>query len=242
MSPSGTERHVVLQRRWHRHHAGRGPMGAPRGRYAVWIGSYAADTGQQAVTLSAGMRPPPPIFNLTAAARRCYARRLGLRDTNGADELVRRRQRVRRGHGDRRSQSAMPDSEFCTGYVDTHMPSAVLDYDGQGMLAFAAMARRGRREGGHDDGGPHARRRRGAAPTTSTASDPVIGIENATAGRYAVGSGRSAQDARYLTPTLTLSETMPIGRRCRSTGGGGAALLGRDLHGAPPATPARRFA
>ena len=185
-------------------------MTAPRGRYAVWVGSYGSDAGQQAVTLTAGTMPPVPTFNLSAlppeGATRVVA---GFEATGGPQTLA-----VQSGGADSVAEtgivSEMSDMEYCTGYVNTSVPSAVIDYEGQGTLAFAAMAVG---EGDvvvdmtmavHTPGGAWR------CSDDFNGVDPAIGIESAAAGRYAVWVGTYGEEGGSPSSILTLTEIMPV--------------------------------
>jgi hypothetical protein len=185
-------------------------MTAPRGRYAVWVGSYGSEAGQQAVTLTAGTRPPVPTFNLSAfppeGATRVVA---GFEAESGPQNLA-----VQSGGSDSVMETGivteMPDTEYCAGYVNASVPSAVIDYEGQGTLAFAAM---GVGEGDVDVDMTLAVHTPGGAWRCSDDFDgvnPAIGIESAAGGRYAVWVGTYGVDAGSPSTVLMISETMPV--------------------------------
>ena len=104
----------------------------------------------------------------------------------------------------------MPEMEACIGYVNTRVPSAVIDYAGQGTLAFAA--------GGVGEGDTtvdltmaiHTPDGTWRCSDDFDGVNPAIGIEAAAAGRYAVWVGTFGQDVASPSTVLTVSETMPV--------------------------------
>ncbi len=182
---------------------------AARGRYAVWVGAWQQDAGQQAITLSAATLPPPPVFSLNGRAPGGTTRvAAGFEAQNGPLTLT-----AQAGGTDSVTEteitSAMSDTEYCSGYVDMRTPSAVVEYSGGGTLAFAAtlapdVEMADLTMAVHTPGGAWR------CSDDFNGLDPAIGIEQAAAGRYDVWIGTYGADGGRVGAVLTLTEAMPV--------------------------------
>ncbi len=180
---------------------------APRGRYAVWVGSYSEnpDAGTMG-TLVAGMPPPPPVFMPDpppSSGRMSLA--AGFEAQSGPAT-----QSVQAGGSDSvqsaELQPADPDVDWCTGYVDVARPTVTIDYSGQGTLALTATSADAETATDlvlvvHTPGGAWR------CNDDLLGLDPGVNIENATAGRYAVWVGTFGADAGQVAATVTATET-----------------------------------
>ena len=179
---------------------------APRGRYAVWVGSYGEGvTGNTAATLVAGMPPPVPVFmpdarptsgSLTLAE--------GFEAQNGPAT-----QAVQAGGADSvlRATLQTADDSYCAGYADAARPTMTLDYTGSGTLAIAATSADVEAATDlvlvvHTPGGAWR------CSDDFTGSDPGMNIESAETGRYAVWVGTYGADAGQTAATVTVAETL----------------------------------
>lgn len=186
-------------------------MGAPRGRYAVWVGSLAEAPDDRAVTLVAGRPGQPPVpdpdARPTSGTLRAEA---GFEAQDGMIS-----QDVRAGGLDAVMSMSLPmtASEFgCNGFVDAAAPTAVVAYegDGQGTLVLSALPADAMVALDlvllvHTPGGAWL------CNDDYVGSDPVVVAEGAQEGDYAVWVGTFAGSARMSAnaATLTLSETAP---------------------------------
>lgn len=181
-------------------------QGAPRGRYAVWVGSYSQDqTGNTTATLVAGMPPPIPVLMADAeptSGRLSLA--AGFEAQSGAAT-----QAVRAGGSDsveRAGLQAAGDSDWCTGYVDAARPTLVVAYSGQGLLALSATSADAETSADlvmivHTPGGAWR------CNDDLLGLDPGLNIEDAASGRYAVWIGTYGADAGQVAATVTVAET-----------------------------------
>ncbi len=186
-------------------------MGAPRGRYAVWVGSLQEAPDDRAATLIAG-RPaqaatPNASARPTAGTVRAEA---GFEAQSGP--ITRD---ARAGGIDAVQSMGIQSSDVmdaCTGFIDSAAPTAVVAYqgDGQGTLVLSAASADTqmpndlvllvRTPGGtwrcNDD---------------YNGSDPVVVVEGAARGDYAVWAGTYSGRARTSTvaATLSVAETAP---------------------------------
>lgn len=98
---------------------------APRGRYAVWVGSL-SEGGGAAATLVAG--PPATAARLGAASDAPTELRLAAGfGADGADEVA-----VRVTALDAVASLGLPPETYCTGFVDAARPSLRVRYAGAG--------------------------------------------------------------------------------------------------------------
>ena len=186
-----------------------GLAGAPAGRYAVWIGSFAEApdvVDAPRVVLYAGPPPPPPVLDASAqpAAGTVLAEG-GFVERRGAIDLS-----VRAGGPDEAARidlGATPDPpDHCTGYIDAGQPTAAIDYradGGTGALAVRASAAEDlvlvvRTPGGqvlcNDD---------------AEGSDPAVGLEEPASGTYTVWVGTFGRLGDPVGATLSVSEDVP---------------------------------
>ncbi len=181
---------------------------APRGRYAVWVGSYNEGPSTGATgTLVAGMPPPIPVLmpDATPTSGR-LSLAAGFEAQNG---LV--TQAVQAGGSDSVQRAALQPADdtadWCTGYVDAAHPTVAIDYSGQGTLALTASSA--------DDAMAadlvlivHTPAGTWRCNDDLLSLNPGINIENATAGRYAVWVGTFGADAGQVAATVTAAETL----------------------------------
>ncbi|HEX8385775.1 MAG TPA: hypothetical protein VF576_06305 [Rubricoccaceae bacterium] len=186
-------------------------VGAPRGRYAVWVGSLAETVEDRAVTLIAGRAGPPAAPDADARPTGGTVRvEAGFEQEDGPSTTA-----VRAGGLDAVASMGLTvaDAEFgCNGFVDAAAPTAVVAYEGggEGTLVVSATSANAetptdlvllvRTPGGewrcNDDYG---------------SSDPAVVVEGAGEGDYAVWVGTYSGQARSVSvpATLTLAETAP---------------------------------
>ena len=183
--------------------------GAPAGRYAVWLGSFAlAPDGQEApsATLYAGAPPPPPVLDARAPASAGTVRAQGgFEAARGAIEVS-----VRAGGPDdaaRIDLDATPDPPpVCTGYVDAGRPTAAVDYDadgGTGALGVSASADQDLVLVVQTPDG------RVLCNDDASGSDPAVGVEDPASGVYAVWVGTFLGGTDPVGATLVVSESLP---------------------------------
>lgn len=172
---------------------------APRGRYVVWVGSF-AQQGGGAATLLAGTRPAPltPDAQARPAADRIDA-------ASGIVEMTPIAREVAIGGIDAVASLAIEtDSEFgCSGFIDAARPTVVVRYTGGGPDRLLLQLVAGttdtvllvRTPSGtwlcDDDSGP--------------GSAAAVAIPNATGGDYVVWGGTYGGTARTAQPTATLT-------------------------------------
>ena len=191
-------------------------MGAPRGRYAVWVGSLQEDPEDRAATLIAGRPAQAATPNASARPTSGTVRvEAGFEAQSGAVTRD-----VRAGGIDAAMSMGLQSAnvmDVCTGFVDSAAPTAVVAYepaqaggDGQGTLVLSAASA--------DTQMPTdlvllVRTPEGAWRCNDDygSSDPVVVVEGATRGDYAVWAGTYSSHARTSTvaATLSVSETAP---------------------------------
>lgn len=178
---------------------------APRGRYAVWVGSFAGVETVDA-TLYAGT---PVVRTRLDARARPMDGTIELRAGFGAQADEARE--VSAAGADALSEVQTADDLGCFGFVRADRPSARIRYEGggeplvlqassvDGMDLVLALAMP---DGGvrcNDDYDPQA------------GTDPGLVVDDAPSGDYAVWVGTWGSHARVADPraTLRLSETIP---------------------------------
>jgi hypothetical protein len=180
---------------------------APRGRYAVWVGTFATpESGIEDLraTLVAGasglaVRPDP---SARPTAGRLDARG-GFEAGGGALELP-----VQAGGLDAVEPMQLDSDEFaCRGFINAAAPSATLAYTagGPNTLAISAAA--------ETDLVLVVQRPDGAWACNDDFGgiNPMVGIEDAPSGRYAIWVATYGAQARGagVAASLTVAETIP---------------------------------
>lgn len=180
---------------------------APRGRYVVWVGAFAADQPDMRATLVAGA--PAPAAQPNANGQPVSGRlelHGGFESSNGAVE-----QAVAAGGFDPVSQMDLgksPEEMFsCPGYVTAATPTVTLSYmQGESStLAISASA--------EADLALLVRAPDGSWSCNDDfdGMNPLVGFETAQSGQYAIWVATYGVSARgsSTAATLTISETIP---------------------------------
>lgn len=189
-------------------------VGAPAGRYAVWVGSFGPDPGASTSTLIAGPMPPRPVLDVDATPLSGILNAPGgFEAGEGTLELA-----IQAGGSDR--ASAVDPEMFCAGYVDAAQPTASVLYSasgGTGRLAIGlstgvdidSMTEDDMMMADFDDlvlmvVGPDGQL---YCNDDYLGPDPLVVIDGPESGTYSVWAGTYSRQDNRVDATLTVAET-----------------------------------
>ncbi len=174
--------------------------GAPAGRYAVWLGSFAPDPMDADAVLYAGTPPPRPTLD---ADTRPLA---GTIDAAGGFEEDQGTLTVSVSAGGPDPAEALGLEEaYCTGYIDAASPTAAVSYDADGGTGVLTLSVR-------SDEADLVILAQGPDGTILCnddfeGTDPLVQFQDPASGTYVVWAGTFAASLDPVGATLDVGET-----------------------------------